>query len=283
MSPLPFGARLQEATTALGPLCAGIDPHTSLLHAWGLDDDLAGLERFARVAVEAFGGHVAAAKPQSAFFERFGSGGIAVLEQVVADLRAAGTLCVVDAKRGDIGSTMQAYAQAYCGNDSALAGDAVTISPYLGTASLRPVLDLARSTGRGVFVLALTSNPGSSQVQHARTPGGASVAAQVCAAVAAENAGAQPMGSVGLVVGATVGDAVQSLGLDLAGVNGPLLAPGVGAQGGGAQDLRRVFAGARSRVLASSSRQLLAAGPDVRALRAAARRAAQEYATALAG
>jgi orotidine-5'-phosphate decarboxylase len=278
MSSAPFGARLRAAMDAHGPLCAGIDPHPGLLHAWGLDDDVAGLERLSLTAVEAFARAVAAVKPQTAFFERFGSRGVAVLERVVADLRSAGTLCVVDAKRGDIGSTMQAYADAFVGASSPLAGDAVTVSPYLGFGSLRPLLDLAALTGRGVFVLALTSNPEGASVQHAVGPGGRAVAAWVVDAVAAENAAAlaagEPMGSVGLVVGATVGDAVQRLGIDLVAAGGPLLAPGVGAQGATADDLRRVFGDARRNVLAASSREILAAGPGVGALRDAARRVA---------
>ncbi len=276
-----FGARLRAATETFGPLCVGIDPHPSLLHAWGLEDDLAGLERFSRTAVDALAGHVAAVKPQSAFYERLGSRGVAVLERVIADLADTGTLSIVDAKRGDIGSTMSAYADAYCGADSPLAGDAVTVSPYLGFASLRPMLDLASLTGRGVFVLGLTSNPGGPQVQHAVPTGGGSVAAQVVAAASAENVGAAPLGSVGLVVGATVGTAPDDLGLDLASVNGPLLAPGLGAQGAGPTDLRRVFAGALGTVLPSSSREVLAAGPDVAALRSVARRTADACAAAL--
>ena len=277
----PFGTRLRRAMDTLGPFCAGIDPHPSLLHAWGLDDDVAGVERFSRTAAEAFAGHVAAVKPQSAFFERFGSAGMAVLEQVIADLTGSGTECIVDAKRGDIGSTMKAYADAFCGNGSPLAGDAVTVSPYLGLESLRPVLDLAHLTGRGVFVLALTSNPGGPDVQHATRPGGGSVAHHVVAAVAAENRDARPLGSVGLVVGATVGSAPHDLGLDLASANAPLLAPGFGAQGGGTVDLARVFGDAIGNVLPSSSRDVLAAGPDVTALRRAAVRAAEQCAQTL--
>jgi orotidine-5'-phosphate decarboxylase len=285
MSAVPFGTRLRAAMDDAGPLCAGIDPHPALLRAWGLDDDVAGLERFSLTAVEAFAGVVAAVKPQAAFFERFGSRGVAVLERVVAGLRAAGTLSVVDAKRGDIGSTMQAYADAFVGPSSPLAGDAVTASPYLGFGALRPLLDLAALTGRGVFVLALTSNPEGASVQHAVGPSGRAVAAAVVDAVALENRPAlgagQPLGSVGLVVGATVGHAVQRLGIDLLAAGGPVLAPGVGAQGASGEDLRRVFGDARRNVLASSSRGILAAGPGVGALRDAARRTATTVAEAL--
>ncbi|KRD45825.1 orotidine 5'-phosphate decarboxylase [Cellulomonas sp. Root930] len=266
---------------AHGPLCVGIDPHTSLLDAWGLPDDASGLRRFALTVLEAVGGQVAAVKPQAAFFERHGSAGVAVLEEVVAAGRETGTLVIVDAKRGDIGSTMGAYADAFLRDGSPLAGDALTVSPYLGFGSLDPAVDLALSTGRGLFVLCLTSNKEGHEVQHARTQDGDTVAAVVAARAAALNAGAVPMGSVGLVVGATIGDAASRTGVDLAAVNGPLLAPGVGAQGAGPRELAQVFGSARGQVLASSSRGVLVAGPSVPALRAAARQASDEAAAAL--
>jgi orotidine-5'-phosphate decarboxylase len=277
-----FGARLAEAVAAHGPLCAGIDPHAPLLADWGLPDDADGLESFGRTVVQALAGHVACVKPQVAFFERHGSRGVAALERVIADARDAGLLTIVDAKRGDIGSTMDGYAQAFVG-DSPLAGDAVTVSPYLGFGSLRPVLDLAAAHGRGVFVLALTSNPEGASVQHAVGTDGRSVARAVAEAAAVENSGARPFGDVGLVVGATVGSAVADLGIDLDAVNGPLLAPGVGAQGATAQDLQRVFGSARRLVLAASSREILRAGPSLAAVREAALRSADAVRTALAG
>jgi orotidine-5'-phosphate decarboxylase len=168
---------------------------------------------------------------------------------------------------------MTAYSQAYLSQDSPLRADAMTVSPFLGFESLRPALDLAHDNRRGVFVLALTSNPEGAQVQHA-TRDGRSVAGSIVDGVTVENApdlATGVLGSVGLVVGATVGEAVQGLGLDLAEANAPLLAPGVGAQGATAEDLRRVFGAALGNVLASSSRQILGAGPDARALKAAAR------------
>ncbi|MEH3077269.1 MAG: orotidine-5'-phosphate decarboxylase [Quadrisphaera sp.] len=283
--PEPFGVRLAAAMDAHGPLCVGIDPSAALLGAWGLSDGVSGLERFSRAVVEAVAGSCAAVKPQAAFFERHGSRGVAVLEQVVADARAAGVLCVVDAKRGDIGSTMAAYADAFAGEGSPLAGDAVTASPFLGFGSLDPLLAVAERTGRGVFVLALTSNPEGASVQHARDDGGVAVAAAVARAAAERNAAAQaagdPLGSVGLVVGATTGDAASRLAVDLAAVHGPLLAPGIGAQGAGPADLARVFGSARRAVLASSSREVLGAGPSVRALQQAAVRSADACRAAL--
>ena len=277
----PFGARLAAAMDAHGPLCVGIDPHPSLLEAWGLPDDAAGLRSFALTVMVAVGGRVAAVKPQAAFFERHGSAGIAVLEEVLAVGRNSGTLVIVDAKRGDIGSTMGAYADAFLRDGSPLACDALTVSPYLGFGSLDPAVDLALSSGRGLFVLCLTSNKEGQEVQHARDDDGVTVAARMAARVAALNADVDPLGSIGLVVGATVGDAARRAGVDLAAVNGPLLAPGVGAQGAGPRELTQVFGAARRQVLASSSRGVLAAGPDVEALRAAARNASDEAAAAL--
>jgi orotidine-5'-phosphate decarboxylase len=259
-----FGARLHDAMAAHGPLCAGIDPHRALVESWDLSYDLAGLERFALTCVEAFAGRVAAVKPQSAFFEVFGSRGLAVLERVLTDLHDAGTLTVLDAKRGDIGSTMGAYAEAYLGPDAVAPPDALTVSPYLGYESLRPAIDLAEQTGRGLFVLALTSNPEGATVQHA-VRDGRSVAASVVEGAAADNATARgrgELGSIGLVIGATVGTAVQDLGLDLVSAAAPVLAPGFGAQGGTVDSLAATFGAARGQVLAASSREILGAGPD---------------------
>jgi orotidine-5'-phosphate decarboxylase len=247
-----------------GPLCAGIDPHRSLVESWGLTYDVAGLERFALTCVEAFAGRVAAAKPQSAFFEVFGSRGVAVLERVLTELREADTLTILDAKRGDIGSTMTAYAEAHLGPAAPAQADSLTVSPFLGYESLRPAIDLARETGRGVFVLALTSNPEGVTVQHARRED-ESVAGSIVRGAASDNADARSrgdLGHVGLVVGATVGHAVADLGLDLPAAATPILAPGFGAQGGDVAALEATFGPARRQVLASSSRDILAAGPE---------------------
>ncbi|WP_278255688.1 orotidine-5'-phosphate decarboxylase [Nocardioides convexus] len=166
---MTFGARVATAVAERGPFCVGIDPHGALLRDWGYDDDVAGLERFALGAVEAVAPHVSVVKPQSAFYERFGSRGIAVLERVIADSRAAGALVLLDVKRGDIGSTSQAYADAYLDPSSPLASDAITVSPYLGFGSLLPFVDTARRHDAGLFVLAATSNKEGPEVQEART------------------------------------------------------------------------------------------------------------------
>jgi orotidine-5'-phosphate decarboxylase len=257
---------------AHGPVCVGIDPHAELLAAWGLPDDAAGVGRFADACVAAFAGQVALVKPQVAFFERHGSAGLAVLERTIAALRSAGTLVLADAKRGDIGSTMAAYAAAWLG-DGPLGSDAVTLSPYLGFGSLDPALELVTARGRGVFVLAATSNPEGASVQTATTPPGRTVAQTLVDAAAAANAGTTPLGSVGVVVGATLPHAP-----DLAALSGPILMPGIGHQGGGPDDVRRLAGGNPGAVLPSVSREVLRAGPSVPALRAALARRADDFA-----
>lgn len=266
-SPRPFGHRLAEAVADRGRLCVGIDPHPGLLEAWGLDDDLSGLERFALSAIEAIAPVAGIVKPQSAFFERFGSAGIAVLERVIAIAREAGALVLTDIKRGDIGSTSQAYADAYLDPRSPLFSDAITASPYLGFGSLDPMVRTARQHGAGVFVLALTSNPEGGQVQQARTEAGRSVAEEMLAGLRELNRDSTGWGSFGAVVGATIGKTEADLE-----INGPLLAPGFGAQGGTVADLRRIFGPAAGFVLPSTSREVLAAGPDPVDLRAAVAR-----------
>ncbi|MEU6441978.1 orotidine-5'-phosphate decarboxylase [Streptomyces sp. NPDC047046] len=276
-TPEPFGARLRHAMDTRGALCAGIDPHAALLREWGLNDDIAGLERFTHTVVEALADRVAVLKPQSAFFERFGSRGLAVLERAVADARAAGALVLLDAKRGDIGSTMAAYAATYLDPASPLFSDAVTVSPYLGFGSLRPALDAAAAAGAGVFVLALTSNPEGAEVQGARAADGRSLAQVMLDHLAAENAGASPLGSCGAVVGATLGRTEADLA-----INGPLLAPGIGAQGATPADLPALFGAQAHHVVPSVSRGILRAGPSVAGLREAAERLTDEIRTALA-
>jgi len=268
-----FGSRLRSAMQGRGRLCVGIDPHPALLDTWGMTDSAVGLERFAMTAVEAIAGTAAVIKPQSAFFERHGAAGVAVLEKVVAGCRERGALVLLDVKRGDIGSTAQAYADAYLDRTSPLAVDAVTVSPYLGFGSLDPFIDTALHNDAGVFVLALTSNKEGPQFQHAVCADGRTVAGTVLDEVRERNADAGDLGSVGVVVGATIGETSEDLD-----VGGPLLVPGIGAQGGTVADVRRIFGAAARNVLPSSSREVLAAGPDKQALHEAALRTAETFA-----
>ena len=267
-----FGTRLAEAMTEHGPLCVGIDPHEHLLRSWGLPCSAEGVREFALRTVAELKGSVAAVKPQSAFFEQYGSAGVAALEETLAAAKDAGILSVLDVKRGDIGSTMGAYATAYLDPASALAADSITVSPYLGFGALEPAFELAAAHGKGVFVLALTSNPEGAEVQHARGSHG-SVAGAIVDRVADRNRqalaeageGQEGLGPFGLVVGATIGTAAEDLGIDPSVCRGPILAPGVGAQGAGAAELREVFGAsslASKQVLATASRAVLKAGPD---------------------
>lgn len=269
MSEHSWGARLRTAVRSRGRLCVGIDPHPPLLRAWGLPETADGVARFADICVEAFVGNVALVKPQVAFFEAYGSAGYAVLERTIAALREGGTLVVADAKRGDIGSTMSAYAQAWLGDGSPLVSDAVTVSPYLGFGALDPAVTLAGETGRGLFALARTSNPEGGTLQESRTAAGPSVAQSMVDAAVAQNRDGND--TIGLVIGATRGH-----GLNLSEFTGPILAPGLGAQGATVTDLAEIFEGSRELLLPNTSRDVLRHGPAVSALRDAAERIRDE-------
>lgn len=259
-----YRQRLKAITAERGNLCVGIDPHASLLSAWGLPLTASGLERYCRTVVDALGPRVAVFKPQAAFFEVYGSAGVAVLERVLDDIRQAGALSIVDAKRGDIGTTMQAYAEAYLGEGSPLAGDAVTVSPYLGFDSLMPAFERAIAFDRGVYVLARTSNPEGAHVQLALGREG-SVVQEIIDAAQELNTRARTR-AVGLVVGGTH----DSLACDVSSFNASILVPGIGAQGGRMEDLPDLFGAAYDNVLPMVGRDILQAGPDADALRARA-------------
>ena len=281
-SPEPaFGARLAAAMSTHGRLCVGVDPHAQILSDWGLSVDADGAREFSARVLEACIGRVAAVKPQVAFFERFGVAGLQALSEFQHQARAAGLLVIADAKRGDIGSTMAGYAEAWLNPDADFGADALTVSPYLGFGSLQPAIEAAREYRGGLFVLGLTSNPEGAAVQLATDAEGLSVAGRIAAeAAAASDAFAaspaasdasvgQPgaLGSIGLVVGATTAGLAAQQGIDLRAGNMPLLAPGYGAQGATADDLRRGFgASYPHQVLVNSSRGILAQGPDAESL-----------------
>ena len=274
-----FGGRVAEAVGRRGPLCAGIDPSTALLEAWGLPDDVTGLRSFCRICVDAFGGVVPVIKPQVAFFERHGSAGMAELERLLVEAKEAGLLVLADAKRGDIDTTAAAYAEAWLGDGSTLAADAVTVQPYLGLAALAPLITLAGRTGRGVIVVTRSSNPEGRLIQEALTRSGDSVEESLLAEIAAWNASPEiPTGTVGAVVGATLARSI----FPLSQLGGVILAPGLGAQGAQLDDIADRFGGcAPGTVIASTSRALLATGPKVAELRRAAADLSGELAAVL--
>jgi orotidine-5'-phosphate decarboxylase len=276
-----FTDRVVRAVSVTGPLCAGIDPTPELLGQWGLADTPEGLRSFGLGCVEAFAGVVPVVKPQVAFFERMGSAGVAVLEEVLGACRDAGLLTIADAKRGDIGSTMEAYAAAWLNPASPLVADAMTALPYLGLGALRPAFELAATGGKGVIVVVRSSNPEGRSLQEARTASGAgpSVEDMLLAEIAALNDGGLSVpGSVGAVIGVTRTPSE----FDLAGLGGVILAPGVGFQGGTAEGAGRLFSGcAPGTVLPNVSRSLLVSGPDVNSLREAAARECATLGSAL--
>jgi orotidine-5'-phosphate decarboxylase len=274
-----FGDRVAAAVAATGPFCAGVDPSGPLLRDWGLGDDAGGLRAFSAICVDAFAGTVGVIKPQVAFFERHGSAGIGELERLIASARAAGIVVIADAKRGDIDSTAAAYADAWLSDASPLAVDAVTVHAYLGLAALLPLVRLAAATGRGVLAVARSSNPEGRSLQQAVTTGGPAVEDMILGEIAALNGSPDvPTGTVGAVVGATLEPSV----FPLSQLGGVILAPGLGAQGAGPDDVAQRFAGCRpGTVLPSSSRALLGAGPDPAALRRRAASLVRELAAAM--
>ncbi len=270
-----FAERFAVARDARGPLVLGADPHGELLARWGLTDDADGLERFTDIVLAAAAGSVGLIKPQSAFYERHGWRGIRALTRLTESARAQGLLVILDVKRGDVGSTNDAYAAAYLGDGAPVAADAITVHPYLGLAAMGELVGRAERSGACLLVVVRSSNPEGRAVQSAAASGGMTVDQRLLADIGALNARLAP-GRIG-PVGAVVGPAAAGPPLDLAAANGLLLAPGVGAQGAAPADVAATFAACPDRVMPSASRSLLAAGPSVAALRDAAARLNEEF------
>lgn len=275
-----FAGRFARARARYGPLVFGLDPSGGLLESWGLGDDADGLERFVDLALAATVGAAGAAKPQSAFYERHGWRGIRALARLSAGLREAGVLVVLDVKRGDVGSTNQAYAEAYLGEDAGLPADAVTITPYLGFGAMDAYLARAVEAGAGLFVVTRSTNPEGRIVQQAIGANGLTVEQNLVAELGLANrrVAGDEVGPFGAVFGPTHAPPPD---IDLAGMNGLFLAPGLGAQGATAADVAVCFAACPDRVLPSASRSLLAVGPDVTAMREAAMALSAELLLAL--
>jgi orotidine-5'-phosphate decarboxylase len=274
-----FAVRFAAVRGRFGPLTWGLDPSGALLDRWGLGDSADGLDRFADVVLEAAAGTVGLIKPQSAFYERHGWRGIRTLERLIAGARAAGLLVVLDVKRGDVGSTNAAYAEAYLGAGAPLEADALTVHPYLGLDAMDAFVSRAHQAGSCLLVVTRSSNPEGRAVQAALGADGRAVEAELLGRIGALNAALSP-GEIG-PVGAVIGAPPVEPPLDLRAANGLFLAPGLGAQGAGPADVGRTFAACPDRVMPSASRSLLAAGPDPGALREAAAALAAEVRAAL--
>jgi orotidine-5'-phosphate decarboxylase len=248
-----------------GPLVWGLDPSGAILRSWGLDDSPDGLDRFVDVVLDSAVGVVGLVKPQSAFYERHGWRGIRTLGRLVGEARQAGLLVILDAKRGDVGSTNDAYAEAFLGADAAIPVDALTVHPYLGFGAMGGFVERAAQAGSCLLVVIRSSNPEGRRVQAARDETGKSVEVALLEEIGHRNAELAP-GAIG-PIGAVIGPTHMHPELDLTSANALFLAPGVGAQGATPSDVAHVFHACRDRVMPSASRLLLDAGPEVNKLR----------------
>lgn len=268
-----FGLRLHNSMSKYGPLCVGIDPHRRLLTDWGYNVDANGAEMFSMRMLQAANGRAAAVKFQMPMFERYGSKGFAVLERLLYAARQMGMITIVDCVHGGLSTTISAIADAYFKPGAPMKADAITLLPYYGERSLRGLIDDALDNGSGVFIASLTSNEEGRSVQSAIRQGGSyrgqTVAYGIAAAAQKHNAEHEGMGSVGLIVGATVGQWIEQTGVNPAHFTGPILSPGYGWQGAEAQDLKTLFKGTHGNVLVTVSRSIATKGPDIADLAAA--------------
>lgn len=265
-----FGLRLSNSMAKYGPLCVGIDPHRQLLIDWGYNVDALGAELYAMRMLQAANGRAAAVKFQFSMFERYGSKGIAALERVLYAARQMGTITIVDCLHGGLPTTVSAFADAYFKPGAPLLADAITLLPYYGARSLGDVINDALNNGRGVFIASLTSNQEGASLQTAiRQAGeykGKTVAFGIASTAQKFNNGIDGMGSVGLIIGATIGQWINDSGVDPSKFTGPILSPGYGWQGAEKRDLKTVFKGTKGNVLVTVSRFIAAHGPSIAAL-----------------
>jgi orotidine-5'-phosphate decarboxylase len=263
-----FAVRFKAVRSSRGPLTWGFDPSGDILDEWGLGDTPDGLERFIDIVLPVAADTVGLIKPQSAFYERHGWRGIRALTRLIDEARSAGLLIVLDAKRGDVGSTNQAYAEAYLGPDAPVKADALTVHPYLGTDAMDAFVERAAESGSCLFVVTRSSNSEGRGIQASTDPHGRSVEQSLLDAIRELNAALAPgeLGPIGAVVGPTHVDPA----LDLAAPNALYLAPGVGRQGASPADV------------ASASRSLLSS-KDPDRLRDEAGQLAAEFRQLLAG
>jgi orotidine-5'-phosphate decarboxylase len=229
-----------------------------LLDAWGLENSAESLLTFGRRVIDAASGRVGIVKPQVAFFERMGAAGFAVLEILTREARDAGLLVIADAKRGDIGTTMDAYLDAWLGKSAPFYADSLTVSPYLGADVYLGKMGEYFERGKGVISLVATSNPEGESVQLELAKSQFEALGRINQVAAGPG---DKLGPVGAVIGATLN--LSRFGLDLenqGSVKTPILAPGFGAQGAELSDIKRLFGSVADTVVASVSRSVLESG-----------------------
>ncbi|MBT1017789.1 orotidine-5'-phosphate decarboxylase [Canibacter sp. lx-72] len=276
---MSFATALDACFTAGKRLCVGVDPHPYLLAAWGYPNSAAGVREFGLRVVEAAASQALAIKPQIAFFERFGSAGYAALEQILSAAREIALPVIADIKRGDIGSSFAAYAQAWLTPGAPLEVDAITVHPYQGVGSLQPGFELARQYGKGMFLLAATSNPGAASFQLAKTGTQETVAASVVREVNELNrahaaAISGSCGQFGVVLGATLQLAEYEIAPSANDTQVPVmpvLAPGFGAQGAALENVKNIYGALSAGVIPNESRSLLQGGAEELSARITAR------------
>ena len=270
-----FATRFAAVRSRFGPLAWGFDPSGQVLEGWNLGDTPDGLDLFAEIALEAATGTVGLVKLQAAFYERHGWRGFRTLQRLITEAQSAGLLVIVDAKRGDVGTTNDAYAEAYLGADAPLGADAFTVHPYLGLGAMNAFISRAHEAGSCLLVVTRSSNPEGRAVQSAIGPTGRTVEEELLVAIGEFNSKLAPgeIGPIGAVVGPTHMDPT----LDLVAPQGLFLAPGIGAQGATAENVAQVFSSCPDRVMPSASRSLLGEGPDVSRLKDRAHALAGEF------
>lgn len=263
--PETFSTKLERAFTTKGQLCIGIDPHSALVDEAGFVDDASGVEHFSMTLLDQVTDHVGIIKPQVSFFERFGSKGFAVLERLLSEASNRKLLVIADAKRGDIGSTMDAYSAAWLTKSAPFICDGLTVSPYLGFGTLNSAIAEATERGKGLFVLCATSNPEGRPIQEAMIIGetiSESIAQQAITTNSLSAQSNSRFGNLGLVIGATVNrpDLLSALAKQTDRLRAPILAPGFGAQGAKLEDLKKIFSELAPDVICSVSREVLVDG-----------------------
>lgn len=256
--PTSFGERLVKTFASSGQLCVGMDPSLEQLKKWGLPERAAGAEQFCIQIIDNCVGEIGLLKPQVSFFEQFGSEGFAALERVLVRASEAGLIVIADAKRGDIGTTMDGYARAWLSTEGPFVADAVTVSPYLGAESLDPTIAFASSNSKGVFILAATSNPEGKVLQSSVSENQRSIASNVASYAAGFNK--ESLGSVGLVIGAQanlIDMAIETKKL----IHTPILVPGFGAQGAKLSNARSILGELADVAVFSVSRSVAGESP----------------------